>query len=65
MSGIQATCGTTPQLETIATLQQINTALMRKSLDVQKQTGESINTMLQQAVEIQRQLASGHLDIRV
>lgn len=65
MSGIQATGGTPPQLEMIATLQQINTALIRKSLDVQEQNGEAINALLEQTVEIQRQLANGYLDIRV
>jgi hypothetical protein len=64
MSSIQASAGNSSQLAQIVTMQQINISLMRKSLDVQKQTGDAINSLLEQAVEIQRQLANGHLDIK-
>jgi len=65
MSSIQATGSPTSQAATIQTLQQINTALMRKSLDVQEQTGEAINHLLQQAIEVQKQISKGYLDVRV
>ena len=45
--------------------QQIDTALLRKGLDTQKQTGDAINALLEQAVEVQRQLADGHIDVKV
>ena len=64
MSSIQATGSPTSQAATIQTLQQINTALLRKSLDVQEQTGEAINHLLQQAVEVQKQISKGYLDVR-
>lgn len=65
MSGIQATGSPTSQAATIQTLQQINTALMRKSLDIQEQTGQATNHLLQQAIEIQRQISKGYLDVKV
>jgi len=45
--------------------QQIDTALVRKNLDAQRLLGDSVNQMLQQAVDLQRQLAAGRIDIRV
>ena len=45
--------------------QQIDTALVKKGLDSTRQTGEAINQLLAQSVEIQRQLAAGHLDVKV
>lgn len=48
-----------------ATNQKINTALLRKSLDTQKQTGDSINALIEQAANLQKQLASGHIDVKV
>ena len=47
-----------------ATQQQIHTALLRKSLDTQKQSGDAVNELLAQAVEVQRQVALGHIDVK-
>ena len=48
-----------------ATNQQINTALLRKGLDAQQQAGDAINALLVQTVELQKQFASGHIDVKV
>ena len=48
-----------------AARQQVDIALLAKSLDVQKQVGDATNQLLQQAAEIQKQLANGHLDVKV
>ena len=48
-----------------AAAQQVQMALLRKRLDTQQQTGEAINQLIEQAVEIQRQLSENRLDIRV
>lgn len=48
-----------------ATRQQINTAVARKGLDVQQQAGDAINQLLEQAASMQKQLASGHIDVKV
>lgn len=44
---------------------KIDMALLGKQLDVQKQTGDAINQMVKQIVDVQKQLASGHIDVRV
>jgi hypothetical protein len=48
-----------------ATNLKIDTAVLRKSLDSQQQTGDAINQLLQQAANLQKQLASGHIDVKV
>ena len=63
MSSIPAPVRQVLQAQNDATRQQINTAVLRKSLDNQKQTGDAINALLEQAVEVQRQVADGHLDV--
>jgi len=63
MSSIPAPVRQVLQAQNDATRQQINTALLRKSLDNQKQTGDAINALLEQAVEVQRQISDGHLDV--
>jgi Putative motility protein len=65
MSSIPAPVQQVLQARSDATRQQINTALLKKTLDSQKQTGDAINQLLSQAVDVQRQLASGHIDVRV
>lgn len=65
MSSIPGPVQQVLQARSEATQQSINTALLRKSLDSQKQTGESVNALLEQAVQVQRQLADGHLDVKV
>ena len=64
MSSIPAPVRQVLQAQNEATRQQINTAVLRKSLDNQKQTGDAINALLEQAVEVQRQIADGHLDVK-
>ncbi len=48
-----------------ANRQQIDMALLGKSLETQQELGNTLNELLQQSVDIQKQLASGHIDIRV
>ena len=48
-----------------ATNQQINTAMLRKGLDAQQHAGDAINALLEQTVELQKQFASGHIDVKV
>jgi len=48
-----------------ATQQQIDVALARKTLDVQQQTGDAINALLQQSAILQQQLSEGRIDVRV
>ncbi len=48
-----------------ATNLKIDTALMRKSLDTQQQTGDAINQLLEQAANLQKQFSSGHIDVKV
>ncbi|MEM9588041.1 MAG: YjfB family protein [Planctomycetota bacterium] len=48
-----------------ATHQQIDTAVLKKTLDNQQQTGDAINQLLEQAVTVQKQLSQGRLDVRV
>jgi hypothetical protein len=65
MSSIPAPVQQALQARNDATQQQVATAVVRKSLDVQKQTGDAINALLEQAVNVQRQIADGHLDVKV
>ncbi|MCC9642769.1 hypothetical protein LOC71_10830 [Rhodopirellula sp. JC740] len=48
-----------------ATQTQIDVALLGQNLDVQKQTGDAIVQMISEVVDVQKQLASGHIDVRV
>ena len=48
-----------------ATRQQIDTAIVRKGLDIQKQSGDAIVALLEQTAELQRQIADGYLDVKV
>ena len=48
-----------------ATRQQVDTAILRKGLDIQKQSGDAIISLLEQTAELQRQIAEGHLDVKV
>ena len=65
MSSIPAPVQQALQARSDATRQQLNTAVLRKSLDHKKQTGDAINALLEQAVEVQRQIADGHIDVKV
>ena len=48
-----------------ATRSEINTAILGKSLNAQKQMGDAINQMLSDAAMVQKQLNAGRLDVRV
>jgi len=65
MSSIPAPARQVIAAQNDAVRQQIDTALIRKSLDAQKQTGDAINELLEQATDLQRQFASGHVDVRI
>ena len=65
MSSIPAPVRQVLAAQNQATNLQIDTAVLRKSLDVQQQTGDAINQLLQQAANLQKQLASGHIDVKV
>jgi len=65
MSSIPGPIQQVLQARSESTQQQIDTALLRKSLDTQKQTGDAINQLLEQAVNVQRQIADGHIDVKV
>ena len=65
MSSIPAPVRQALAAQNAATRQQIDTVLIRKGLDAQQQTGDAINALLAQTVELQKQLASGHLDVKV
>jgi len=65
MSSIPAPVRQVIAAQNDAMRQQIDTALIRKSLDTQKQTGDAINALLEQAVNLQEQFASGHVDVKV
>ena len=47
-----------------AAQQKVDVALLAKSLDAQKQTGDSINALLKQVVDVQKQIAAGYLDVQ-
>jgi hypothetical protein len=65
MSSIPAPLRQVLAAQNDATNQQINTALLRKGLDAQQQAGDAINALLEQTVELQKQFASGHIDVKV
>lgn len=48
-----------------STLMKIDMALLGKQLDSQKETGESINAMIREIANVQKQINSGHIDVRV
>ena len=45
--------------------QQVNVAIARKGLDAQQQAGDAINQLLEQAANLQKQLADGRIDVKV
>ncbi len=64
MSSIPPAVSQLLQARSEATRQKVDIALLGKSLDAQKQAGDAANALLEQAVEVQKQLANGHLDVR-
>lgn len=65
MSPIPAPVQQVLQARQQATLQKVDVAVAGKQMDAQKQTGDAINAMLEQVVDVQKQIAKGHLDVRV
>lgn len=47
------------------TNQKIDIALIRKQMDVSKQTGDAINSLLEQNLVAAKQISQGRLDVRV
>ncbi len=64
MSSIPAPVRQVLQARSDATNQQINTALLKKNLDAQKQAGDAAVALIEQAAQLQRQLADGHIDVK-
>lgn len=54
-----------PAVTRAAVENQIDVAIARKALQVQKQQGEAAVELIQDAVDISQQLASGHIDVRL
>ena len=65
MSAIPPAVNQVLQAQNQATRQQIDYALLGKQLQAQKQAGDTLNQMLEQAAVAQKQIAAGHLDVRV
>lgn len=53
------------QARQAATTNEVNVAVARKQLDVQAQTGDAINQLLEQTALAAKQVSKGHLDVRV
>ncbi|WP_153559100.1 hypothetical protein [Roseimaritima sediminicola] len=64
MSSIPAPVRQVLAAQNYAMAQKIDTAVLGKQLDAQKQAGDSVNELLAQNVQVQQQLAAGHLDVR-
>ncbi|MGB7326187.1 MAG: putative motility protein [Rubripirellula sp.] len=65
MSSIPAPVQQVLQARDQAMIQKIDMAVAKKALDTQKQSGDAIISMLEQTVNVQKQIANGHLDVRV
>ncbi len=65
MSSISPAVGQLLRAQNDAVRQQIDTTLLKKNLDAQKQAGDAANALLEQAVKVQEQISAGYLDVRV
>ncbi|MFG0290714.1 MAG: hypothetical protein ACF8CQ_21240 [Rhodopirellula sp. JB044] len=65
MSAIPAPVQQVLQARQDATQTKIDTALLGKQLDAQQATGDAINQMIQEVVDVQKQISNGHIDVRV
>jgi hypothetical protein len=54
-----------PAITTAAIGNQIDVAIAQKAMQVQKQQGEAAVELIQDAVDVGQQLASGHIDVRL
>lgn len=48
-----------------ATQAQVDSALLGQQISSLEQTGKAIDKMIVELVDVQKQLASGHIDVRV
>ena len=64
MSGIDPAVSQVLLARDHAQRQQIDMALLAKGLDSQKQIGDSINALIEQVVDVQKQISAGYLDVR-
>jgi hypothetical protein len=62
---IQNSLSTDPALTRAALDNQIDVAVAQKSRQVQLQQGQAAVELIQQAVDISQQVASGHIDVRL
>jgi len=65
MSAIPAPVQQVLQARQDATQSKIDMALMGKQLDVQQQTGDALNQMIRDVVDVQKQISRGYIDVRV
>ena len=65
MSSISPAVQSVLQSRHEAVQQQIDISLMGKHLETQKQQGKAVVDLIEQASQIQQQLAAGHLDVKV
>tara|TARA_R110002049_G_scaffold2750_4_gene21896 strand:+ start:37796 stop:37993 length:198 start_codon:yes stop_codon:yes gene_type:complete len=64
MSGIDPAVSQVLLARDHAQRQQIDIALLAKGLDSQKQIGDSINALIEQTVDVQKQISAGYLDVK-
>lgn len=64
MSSIPAPVRQVLQAQNDALSQKVGIAVLGKQLDAQQQAGDSVNALLAQNVQIQKQIAAGHLDVQ-
>jgi hypothetical protein len=48
-----------------ATQAQVDNALLGQQISALEQTGQAIDKMIVELVDVQKQLANGHIDVRV
>lgn len=48
-----------------AAMQKVDMTVAKKQLDVQKQTGEAINSLVEQTALAAKQISEGYLDVQV
>lgn len=48
-----------------ATQAQVDSALLGQQINSLEQTGQAIDKMIVELVDVQKQLANGHIDVRV
>lgn len=56
---------TDPAITNIAIQNQIDTAIVSRAKQVEKQQGDAVVQLVEQAAQITKQLASGHIDVKL